>query len=369
MRAPRRQLLTSVAIAAAVALGAARAAAGPADALATDDPRALDAAVTAIERGSPPDADALFAAARACEERLLDPARALAIYERIVRELPDAAKAVAAARRAERLRAEVGATGQYATEAGERAHLVADAEHLPPAEVVRRGDRLVAAAWPGAPGVARWLGDWLCRHGHRAEAYARYTRFGDADAARAMAACAIEGHDWATAERVATALPAADPADRELRDGLLAAVRRGRARARWTVLAWLALAAAFAGLVASFAEAALRRPQRSLGRALRPPVEVVYLAPVAAVLVAIAFTAHHAIAPAVLQISLAGVAAAWLSGATLELVRAGGRGLRARAVAHVIACAAAAIAAGYLAIVHGGLLDLLSGTVRFGPGS
>ena len=58
----------------------------------TDDPRALADAVTAIERApaTPELADVLFAAGRACEDRLYDPARALAIYERIVRELPDA---------------------------------------------------------------------------------------------------------------------------------------------------------------------------------------------------------------------------------------------------------------------------------------
>jgi len=77
------------------------------DRLATDDPAALADAVTAIER-APADADALFAAGRACEDRLLDPARALSIYDRIQRELPDASVAASARRRAERLRQMIG---------------------------------------------------------------------------------------------------------------------------------------------------------------------------------------------------------------------------------------------------------------------
>src|SRR5512138_2503153 len=69
--------------------------------LETDDPVALANAITAIERAptTPGLADVLFAAGRACEDRLHDPARALAIYERIVRELPDAGISIAAGRR------------------------------------------------------------------------------------------------------------------------------------------------------------------------------------------------------------------------------------------------------------------------------
>ncbi|HEU4616080.1 MAG TPA: hypothetical protein VFS15_28480, partial [Kofleriaceae bacterium] len=60
--------------------------------LETDDPTALSQAIHAIETAptTPGLADVLFAAGRACEDRLHDPARALALYERIVRELPDA---------------------------------------------------------------------------------------------------------------------------------------------------------------------------------------------------------------------------------------------------------------------------------------
>ena len=50
--------------------------------LATDDPKALDVAVHAVEAGSA-SGDELYAAALAADERLAQPARALALYERL----------------------------------------------------------------------------------------------------------------------------------------------------------------------------------------------------------------------------------------------------------------------------------------------
>ena len=71
----------------------------------TDDPAALATNIAAIEKAptEPGLADVLFAAGRACEDRLHDPARALAIYERITRELPTAGVSIAAERRAKML--------------------------------------------------------------------------------------------------------------------------------------------------------------------------------------------------------------------------------------------------------------------------
>ena len=63
--------------------------------------------------------------------------------------------------------------------------------------------------------------------------------------------------------------------------------------AGWDAAAWIALLLAFAGLAASLAEAALRGGRQR--PPLRPPIEVMFLAPIAAVLVAVSFTAHRAI--------------------------------------------------------------------------
>jgi hypothetical protein len=59
----------------------------------------------------------------------------------------------------------------------------------------------------------------------------------------------------------------------------------------------------------------------------------------------------------------------WLSGAALDLVRANGRPVRARAFVHAFAAALAALSLGYISVVRAGLLDVIAETVRYGPGA
>jgi hypothetical protein len=363
---------------AGLALATALAGAAPlpsVDALATDDPVALAEAVSAIERApaTPELADALFGAARACEDRLLDPARALALYERILRELPGSRVAMAAERRAAQLRAEVGPNHEYAREAAELARLIASADKLPLDDLLGRADVLVTEAWPGAPDVLLWTADLLRRTAHYRLAQPRYAEVARrwpatpqaATALRGGAGNAIDAGDWALAEELVRALPVADPMDRAVHDDLLADLAAGRRSARTHLGAWLALVLAALGLVGSLVEACLRGGARR--PALRPPVEVMFLAPVGALLIAVAYGARAVIAPAVAQIILGGIAFTWLSGTTLELLRARGRSVRARALAQVAACVIGALAIGYLAIVRGGLLDLFAETIHGGP--
>lgn len=369
----REGLATVVRVALVCVLLGATAAADPlTDALATDDPHALEVAVAAIEHAPGP-ADALFAAARACEETLHDPARALALYDRLARELPDARVTVAARRRGEILRARLGGHGEYAREGEELARLIADVDRLPADEVERRATASAAAAWPGAPEAALWLAEWLQRSGRFTEASERYADVvarwpGTASARAALrgaAGCAIDAHDWSGAERLAAQLPTAAPGDLLLRDDVLASAARGRWHDRWYRRAWWLVAAVLAALIASLVEALARggwrRPR------LRPSSEIVFIAPVAAVLIAFSFTANRLIAPAVTTISLGGLALAWLSGVTLDTLHARGRPVRRRAVAHVGLCFVAVVALGCIAVMRGGLLDLLLETVRFGP--
>ncbi|MDB4954610.1 MAG: hypothetical protein JWO36_2179 [Myxococcales bacterium] len=344
-------------------------------ALGSGDRAAVAAAVTEIEHApaAPELADALLAAARACEDKLADPAHALAIYERIVRELPDARAAGAAERRVAQLRAELGPHGEYAREAGELAQLIADADRVSIDEVVRRATALSTAAWPGAPDAALWLAEWHRRSGRFEAARAVYDdvamkwpRSPRAILARRGAAgAAIDARDWALADRLVRALSVRNSEDVVQRDELVEQIARGRFHDDLYLYAWIALAIALAGLAGSLVEASLRGGRQR--PAIRPPVEVMFLAPVACVLIAVAFTAHRAIAPAVLRISIAGIVVAWLSGTTLDLVRARGRSVRARAVAHVLACVIAVAAVGYIAMTRDGLVDLLAETVRGGP--
>lgn len=345
------------------------------DALGSEDPRVVALAVAEIEHApsTPVLADALFAAARACEDKLVDPARALAIYERIVRELPDARVAAAAERRIARLRPQLGPTNEYAQQARMLAQLIADADRVSAEEVVRRATALFDASWPGAPEAALWLAEWHRRSSRFVDALAMYTAVEArwpyspqaALARRGAAGAAIDAHDWNRAELLAHALPVADPTDAVIRDELVAAIARGRLRDDLYTYSWIALALALGALLASLAEATFRGGRR--WPALRPPIEVMFLAPVACVLVAVSFTAHRAIAPAVLRISVVGIALAWLSGTTLDLVRSRGGSVRARAVIHILACALAVVAVGYIAMASEGLVDLLAETVHGGP--
>ena len=342
-------------------------------ALDTDDPKALGAAIAAIERepSSPELADVLFAAGRTCEDRLYDPARALVLYERIVREMPDAGVSIAAGRRIALLR---GAR-EHAREAGQLAQLIATADALPPAEVVRRADELASIAWPGAVDAALFLADWLCRTERFSDAQARYAKLlaQTPDAAQAhlarrnAAQCAIDAKDWPLADRLVQQLTGAGDVDDAVRANLSDAISIGRRRAWLYSASWVALLVAAAGLLASLLESILRGGLRAPARQL--PVEVMYIAPVALVVVIAAFAIDRLIAPAVVQISVAGFIAAWGSGATLDLLRRRGRGVRVRAVAHVVACGLIVLSIGYIAMTRDDLLELLSETVRFGPGA
>jgi len=347
------------------------------DTLGADDPHEIERAVAAIVQLPAPQAnpDVLFAAARACEDKLLDPERAVAIYERIVADHPTARVATAAARRIAVLRAQIGPLGEGAAYAAEYAQLVARADRLPAAEVIRDAERLAAAAWPGAPAAALWLASWLRRSGRLAEAQAHYAtvvdRWPQAPEARAAlrggAGCALEAHAWSLAENLAKRLPATDDAERAARDDLLAAAARGRRRDRWYVAAWLALLGVFAALIGSLVEVMRQSPRGKRWSVLRPPIEAMFFAPVAVVLIGVAVTAHRLIAPAVTVIATGGLALTWLSGATLERLRTMGRPGRLRGVTHGMACVIGVAVLAYIALTRDHLLDLLVETVRFGP--
>ncbi len=303
---------------------------------------------------------------------MLDPARALALYDRIARELPDARVAASAERRAQYLRSQIG-DGSYAGQARDLARLIAGADRLAPEEVVRRGTALVNTPWPGAADAALWLADWSRRSGYIAEAAARYadvaTRWPHTkqarEAALGAAGCAIDAGDWDRAEELATTLPSATPFDQLVRSDLIAAAARGRRRDRRYRDAYLALAAAIAALLASLADAALRGGRTAIS--FRPATEVLFLAPVSGVLVLLAFTAHRAIAPAVARISVVGVMLAYLSGLALDTARARGRATRLRGLGHLIACMVGVVAISYIAVMRDGLLDMVLETVQFGP--
>ncbi|MGE0870399.1 MAG: tol-pal system YbgF family protein [Kofleriaceae bacterium] len=344
--------------------------------LATDDPAALTAAIDAVETAptSPDLADALYAAARACEDRLHDPARAMTLYERIVRELPDARVTTASQRRLEQLQAELGEHGEHRQHATELAQLIGAADSLPTEQIVQRADALAQARWPGAPKAALWVADWLRRAGRREEAQRRFAEVvtqwaGTAHAAiaiRSGAATAIERGAWDLARELAAQLPTDAPEDHIVRDDTFAAIERGQLIARGYAAAWIIVLAVAFGLASSLAEAVLRGGIR--WPSPRPPTEVIFLAPLAATVIAVTMATQPLIASIVITVSLAGLAVTWLSTTALDLVRQRGRATRARALAHALACLLGVLAVAYIAVIRADLIDLLIETARSGPG-
>jgi tetratricopeptide (TPR) repeat protein len=333
-------------------------------------------AIEAIER-APADTpyldEALREAARACEDVLADPARALALYDRILHEFPHGSASRTARVRARMLRDRIGEGNAYAKQATALAQLINDADHLPRADVISRADALIREAWPGAPDAALFLAEWLQRIGDLDAAQRRFadvvTKWPGTPQATAAhrggASTAILAHDWDLAERLSKTVPIVDDADRALRDELLERVDRGRRLDFWYVVAWIVLAVALAGLLASLADAALRGGKRK--PQLVPPVEVLFLLPVGLVLIGVALTTHRAIAPAVAVLSFGGLALAWISGITLELLRKKRRPLRLRAAVNIALCFAAVVGLVYITLTHGDLLEMMIETVQFGP--
>jgi hypothetical protein len=336
----------------------------------------VERAVADIER-APADTqyldEAMREAARACEDVLADPARALALYDRILAEFPNGSASRVARVRARLLRDRVGIGNAHAKEAAELAALVTSADDMTLAEVVRRAEALSALDWAGAPDAALFLAEWLQRTGRLDDAQRRYaaietkwpgTPQGLA-ARRGGASVAIMAHAWSRAEQLTRALPVNDEADRVLREELLERIERGRRFDFWYRVSWILLIGCVLALVASLAEAALRGGWRR--PSLKPPVEVLFLLPVGAVLVGVALTSHRAIAPAVFVLTVGGLVFAWVSGITLELLRVHRRAIGARAAINVTLCLLAVVALVYIVLTHDNLLDMMIETVRFGP--
>ncbi|RMH43926.1 MAG: hypothetical protein D6689_03785 [Deltaproteobacteria bacterium] len=357
------------------ASGAAAAFDAAVDLLAESDAAAAAAAFEAVADRFPGAAqadDAVYEAAKLYESRLGDPARALALYERLARDYPTSRLALAARRRADAVRADLGPDGGGARALARFNAIVQAYPQQGDAASIAAVDALLAEYpdWPGAPRAALWAARVCERSGDLACAARRYDdvarqwpdRPEAFEALRGAAEVAIARGDFATArDRIARMRDDGDSARLRARQAAQDRLDRAAAERRWYRAAVAALALSLATLLASVRQAA-GSWRAALAALRRPPTEAIYLIPVAAALVAFALTGHEALAPATATILGIGIAAAWLSGAGLSVDRA-----PARAIAHAALSAIAVAAAIYIALHRTHLLELIARTVRFGP--
>lgn len=277
-----------------------------------------------------------------------------------------------------RARAELGRISGVAGGAGEWAHVAAAHEQLvprlhaggDPQPALEELERLVRTqpAYPRASALMVAIASGWEREGEPARAV-RWLR----DARRAATTPTDELR--AEAELVRTFIRSGElaAAGRELSSlvrtappGLVASLRHmlDRAQLRRTVRwgMWCVLA-----MLAAASIVALRRAAgswRSAAKRLaRPPAEAIFLVPIAAILVVVAYTGNPLVARAVLTIAIGGVSASWISGAILASVP---RVTVGKLVIHVLAAMLAVAAATYLAVDRGQLIDFLLETWRAG---
>jgi tetratricopeptide (TPR) repeat protein len=391
--------LLALALAVSVALALPRSSANAADAGPSADPAIADRfaaadelrfdgdaaaaarAYEAIAADAPDDRkapDALFQAALLHEESLGEPVRALALYRQLGARYPDAGVAVAAARRAAALTASIGPDAASADAVARWSDLEEHFPERPEADSIALAEALVRErdTWPGVAAVAVWIGDRHQQSG-RLDAAARWyqtvlDRWPDSpaalDAKRGLAEVATAAGELDRAEALYRELLGADdgtvPALAAAES--LALVARERWRARVYTLAALVFVAAVIAFLASLGQAA--RAPRAAVVALRPPLEVVYMLPVGALLYGAALTTHEDVAPAVGVIVAGGLILAWLNGAALAASLARRRPRhRLRVALHTAIIAIAIPALCYVALHRARLLDQILETVRFGP--
>jgi hypothetical protein len=352
--------------------------AAAANLIAADREAEAAAAFEELAREAPDHAlapEALFSAAELREERLADPARALALYQELARRYPDSRRALAASRRIETLSAQVGGVGGldaqrrfleirqgFAEQPEQRSILMAE-------ELLREYPN-----WPGAPAVAMWLASLDARAGRYETALRRYLDAAERytepeaqfDARRGAGDMALHLGRFDEAARYYRSMdPRGDPGRKIAIAEALAAVTQARGRSRWF---WTGagLAAAGFGLLLFSLVAAARGARATLRALWPPPVEVLYLAPVGVLLSAVSYTDYQGLGPAVTIVLTGGVVAAWISGAGLAL-RRGSRGRVAFAIGHALAAGIIVLALLYVAVYLTNLIDPVADTLRYGP--
>lgn len=321
-------------------------------------------------------ADDALAEAAGIAERQGDLAGARTLWKRLLDRYPTSRLARRATARLDELTVTGGSDGRWDATAAEHDRLVRAAAGAadPQPQLDALGALLDrSAGYPRWFAAALWLGDGWARLGARGRAQGWYERAqagatSDLERFRAglaLAALWNAAGDHDRAERTLRALRPPDDLARLALADALDEVATSRTRARWLLIARVALVAC-----ALLALVTLRRRGGSWRRGFAalwpPPLEVLYLVPVALVLALVAETGNLLAARAV-QIVLAGaVVITWLSGTALELARRRGGPSAAVIAAHAAIASLATAALVYAAVMHEQLLDVLLETWRRG---
>ena len=320
-------------------------------------------------------ANALFEAARLYETKLTEPVRARDLYQELIKRYPDHRTAFGANLRLEDLRDTLGHSKQ--DERAAAAYLASK----------NRRTRLGTRTW------AKTVEDILAQHPQwsgaavamtdLARAYLELQRFAlakqwflraaDLDRVDRFEHLIGAAEADIAAGRYESALALLNGAQSETKgnarraralEGAKHQLQVAQVRNRLFVVAIAALALVLALLLVLLRSAA--GSWLSMLRALaKPPTEIVFMLPVATLLVGASFTSHFAIGPAVVTICGIGVMLTWLSATSLRQ-RSGNRS-RAVAGTHAVACMIGVVAACYIALHRQGLLDMLVETIRLGP--
>lgn len=319
-------------------------------------------------------ADDALAEAAGIAEQQGDLAGARRLWKRVVDEHPDGRLARRAAARLATLIEAGGADGAWDAVAAEHDRLVRAASAAEDPHASLHALAAVLDRHPTYPrwfGAALWLGEaWarIAERGHAATWLDRAQRAAVAPGDRFRAALAradlhADGGDYAAAERLLRSIDQLDRLDGKARAQALADVARRRFRDRVGLVARVLL-----GLGVLAVAVLVRRRRGSWRGAARalwpPPLEVVYLAPVALGLVVVGERGNPLAARAIEVILVGGLGVAWLSGVVLR-----SRAARLTASAlllHVVAVLAALVAIVWIAVMHDQLLDLLIETWRSG---
>lgn len=319
--------------------------------------------------------DALMKAAQLYEEQLAQPARAAELYELLIERYPRARAARRAERRLELLRRGLGSDDRWANVLGSYQAIMTRYSRGERVRALGEMVQLVEAN-PEFPlvGEARlWIASGYRIDGWLDEAAIWYRRAregaeGDLQwrATKALADVALARGEYDDADELYQSLATDTPVREQVVDTSLAKLATLRARARWALVGWAAVAL-FVLAMAIVLYRSTGGANSALRALIRPPTELIYLVPVAAIWGAVAATSNTLVARATVYILIGGIAVTWLSGSAGAVARARGPVGRWGQIGHAVLAGAAILAICYIAIANERLLDLIGETVKFGP--